>query len=267
MVVAVAKALEAGAEGIICASTGNTAASAAAYAARAGIAAVVLGPAGAIAEPKQAQARIVGARMLAVRGSFDQALRSCVEIANRGSFVLVNSLNAFRIEGQKTAAFEIDEALGRAPDLLALPYGGGGNLSAYARGFDEDGVAPRLVAGEARDRATTLASAIRITDPAHAAEIVKILAAGRTEIVSLGDDEITAAWLELAENEGIFCEPASAAGVAALAHVELEPGSTVVCVVTGHGLKDTAAVAALGSHIALVDPTVEAILTEVEVMV
>ena len=165
MVVAVAKALEAGAEGIICASTGNTAASAAAYAARAGITAVVLCPAGAIAEAKQAQSRAVGARVLEVRGSFEDAFRSALELSERGIFALVNSLNPDRIEGQKTAVFELVEQLGRAPDLLALPYGGGGNLCAYAKGFAEEGVTPRFVAAQASERATTLASAIRIAEP------------------------------------------------------------------------------------------------------
>jgi len=242
MVVAVAKALERGAEGIICASTGNTAASAAAYAARAGITAVVLCPAGAIAEAKQAQSRVVGARVLEVRGSFDDALRSCLELSERGRYVLVNSLNPDRIEGQKTAVFEIVEQLGRVPDVLALPYGGGGNLTAYAKGFDEEEAQTRLVAGEARERATTIASAIRITEPAHRAEVEEIVAHRPTEIVSLSDREITDAWLELASSEGLFCEPASAAGLAALWRVQLEPGSSVVCVLTGHGLKDPAAV-------------------------
>jgi threonine synthase len=264
MVVAVAKALEAGAEGIICASTGNTAASAAAYAARAGISAVVLCPAGAIAEAKQAQSRVVGARVLEIAGSFDDALRSCLELAERGSYVLVNSLNPYRIEGQKTAAFEIVEELGRAPDLLALPYGGGGNLCAYAKGFAEEGATPRMVAAQAASRPTTLASAIRIAEPAHAAEVEEILGAGKTELVSLADDEITAAWLELASNEGIFCEPSSAAGLAALTHVSLEPGATVVCVLTGHGLKDAGAVGVLTTEVrTVVEPTVEAILAEV----
>ncbi len=263
MVVAVAKALERGAEGIICASTGNTAASAAAYAARAGITAVVLCPAGAIAAAKQAQSRIVGARVLEVRGSFDDALRSCLELSERGSFVLVNSLNPDRIEGQKTAVFEIVEELGRAPDVLALPYGGGGNLTAYAKGFDEEEAPTRLVAGEARERATTLASAIRIIDPAHRAEIEQIVTQRPTEIVSLTDSEITDAWLDLASSEGLFCEPASAAGLAALRRVQLERGSSVVCVLTGHGLKDTGAVAVLSAPVSVVDATPEAILAEV----
>jgi len=263
MVVAVAKALERGAEGIICASTGNTAASAAAYAARAGITAVVLCPAGAIAEAKQAQSRVVGARVLEVRGSFDDALRSCLELSERGRYVLVNSLNPDRIEGQKTAVFEIVEQLGRVPDVLALPYGGGGNLTAYAKGFDEEEAQTRLVAGEARERATTIASAIRITEPAHRAEVEEIVAHRPTEIVSLSDREITDAWLELASSEGLFCEPASAAGLAALWRVQLEPGSSVVCVLTGHGLKDTGAVGVLSAQVSVVDATPEAILAEV----
>jgi threonine synthase len=263
MAVAVAKALEAGAEGIVCASTGNTAASAAAYAARAGVTAVVLCPAGAIAVAKQAQSRAVGARVLEVRGSFDESLRVCLELVDQGDFVLVNSLNPNRIEGQKTAAFEIDEELGRAPDVLALPYGGGGNTIAYEKGFSEDGVHPRIVAGQAVERAVTMATAIRIAEPAHAFEVDPLIANGSVEVVSVTDTEITDAWLELASLEGIFCEPSSAAGLAALAHVELEPGSTVVCVLTGHGLKDTAAVDVLTAATTLVDPTVEAILAEV----
>jgi threonine synthase len=263
MAVAVAKAVESGATGIICASTGNTAASAAAYGARAGLLTVVLCPAGAIAAAKLAQSRAVGAKVLEVRGSFDEALRSCLEMVEEGSFALVNSLNPHRIEGQKTAAFEIDEELGRAPDVLALPYGGGGNLTAYAKGFAEDGVAPRLVAAQAEERAVTLASAIRIAEPAHAHEVDEIVAAGHTELVTVADAEITDSWLELARLEGVFCEPSSAAGLAALARIALEPGSTVVCVLTGHGLKDTAAVDVLTAPASLVEPSVESILAEV----
>jgi threonine synthase len=263
MVVAVAKALEAGVDGIVCASTGNTAASAAAYAARAGLTAVVLHPAGAIAAAKQAQARVVGARVLEVRGSFDDALKSCLELADRGVFALVNSLNPHRLEGQKTAAFEIAEQLGRAPDVLALPYGGGGNTCAYAKGFAEDGAATRIVSVQAAERAVTFASAIRIAEPAHVEQVERLGAEGRVQGVTVSDSEITDAWLELASREGVFCEPASAAGVAGLAHVELEPGSTVVCVLTGHGLKDTAAVDVLTAATTTVEPTVEAILAEV----
>jgi len=262
MAVAVAKAVEDGATGVVCASTGNTAASASAYAAHAGLTAVVLCPAGGIAEGKIAQSRAVGARFLEVRGSFDDALRSCQELAGRGDFALVNSVNPDRIEGQKTAAFEIDEELGRAPDVLALPYGGGGNTTAYAKGFAEDGVSPRIVAAQAAERAVTLASAIRIAEPAHEHEVADLVAEGSTEVVTVSDDDITRMWLEVA-SEGIFCEPSSAAGVAALQHVDLEPGSTVVCVLTGHGLKDIAAVAVLTEPTRLVDPDVESILAEV----
>ena len=260
MCFAVAKAIEAGATGIVCASTGNTAASAAAYAARAGVPAVVITPVGAIAPAKQAQARAVGARVLEVRGTFDEALRACQQLTD---FAIVNSLNPNRIEGQKTAVFEIAEQLGRAPDVLALPYGGGGNTCAYAKGFAEDGAETRLICGEASERANTIASAIRIAEPAHLHEVEAIVAEGRAEIVSLRDEEITDAWLEIASREGIFCEPSSAAGFAALAHTPLEPGSTVVCVLTGHGLKDTAAVDVLTPPATLVDPTPEAILAEV----
>src|SRR5437868_8816779 len=159
MAVAVAKALESGAQGIVCASTGNTAASAAAYAARAGVPAVVLHPAGAIAAAKQAQARAVGARVLEVRGSFDEALRACQRLTD---FAIVNSLNPHRVEGQKTAAFEIAEQLGRAPDVLALPYGGGGNTCAYAKGFAEEGATVRIVSGQAAERADTRSEERRV---------------------------------------------------------------------------------------------------------
>jgi threonine synthase len=263
MVVAVAKAMEEGATGVVCASTGNTAASASAYAAHAGLSAVVLCPAGAIAAAKQAQSRAVGARFLEVRGSFDDALRFCQELAGRGDFALVNSLNPYRIEGQKTAAFEIDEELGRAPDVLALPYGGGGNTTAYAKGFAEDGVQPRIVAAQAAERMVTLASAIRIGEPAHEDEVDDLIADGWTEIVTVSDEEIRSAWLEIASLEGIFCEPSSAAGVAALAHLDLVPGATVVCVLTGHGLKDTEAVETLTALPILVEPNIESILAGV----
>jgi threonine synthase len=263
MAVAVAKAIEDGAQGIVCASTGNTAASAAAYAARAGISAVVLTPAGAIAPPKLAQARAAGARVLEVRGSFDDALRSCLELVARGDFALVNSLNPHRVEGQKTAAFEVIEQLGRVPDVVALPYGGGGNLCAYAKGFGEEGVKPRLVGGQASERAFTVPPPLPPPEPAHADEVAVLVADGWAELVSVTDEEITDAWLEIASREGVFCEPSSAAGFAALAHVELVPGTTVVCVLTGHGLKDTAAVDVLTAATIVVEPTLEAILAQV----
>jgi threonine synthase len=235
MTVAVSKALGEGAEAVVCASTGNTAASAAAYAARAGLPAVVLQPQGAVALGKLAQARAMGARLLEVRGSFDEALAAARELADRGTHVLVNSLNPNRIEGQKTAAFEIVEELGRVPDALALPFGGGGNTRAYAKGFDELGAGlPRIVAAQSTDRARTVASAIRITDPVHAREVEEASAM----VVSVSDESVLEAWRSLAQEEGVFGEPASAASVAALGECGLEPGALVVCVVTGHGLKD-----------------------------
>ncbi|MBA3376077.1 MAG: threonine synthase, partial [Actinobacteria bacterium] len=210
MTVAISKALEQGARAVVCASTGNTAASAAAYAARAGVAALVLQPAGAVASAKLAQARALGARVLEVRGSFDEALEAARVLADRGTHVLVNSLNPLRLEGQKTAAFEILDELGAAPDVLALPYGGGGNLCAYARGFEEGGAGrPRILAGEAAQRSTTVASAIRIAEPVHAREVEEAIRASNGAIVSLDDDAILDAWRELALDEGVLCEPSS----------------------------------------------------------
>jgi len=263
MTVAVTLARAAGVRAVICASTGNTAASAAAYGARAGLTAVVLTPQGAIAAAKSAQSRAVAAKVAEVNGSFDDALKVCLELAERGVLMLVNSLNPHRIEGQKTAAFEICEELGRAPDVLALPYGGGGNSVAYAKGFSEEGASTRMVSVQAAERATTLASAIRIAEPAHIDEVDLLIANGRVELVTVDDSEITAAWLEIASNEGLFCEPSSAAGYAGLARVELEPGSTVVAVLTGHGLKDTAAVDVLAEPTIVVQPNVESILAGV----
>jgi threonine synthase len=261
MTVAISRALEEGAQKVVCASTGNTAASAAAYAARAGLQAVVLQPAGAVASAKLAQASALGVRVLEVRGSFDEGLAAARELADRGTHVLVNSLNPDRIEGQKTAAFEIVEELGAAPDVLALPYGGGGNLCAYWRGFTEAGAdRPRVVAGEAAERATTVASAIRITSPAHAVGAGEAIRASGGTVVALDDEAILEAWRELARSEGLFCEPASAAGIAALARVELEPGSRVVCVVTGHGLKDPETAARLSEPPLVVDADPDAIV-------
>ena len=259
MTVAISMALEEGAQAVICASTGNTAASAAAYAARAGLTAVVLQPAGAVASGKLAQARALGARVLEVRGSFDEALSAARELGARGTHVLVNSLNPNRIEGQKTAAFEIVEELGGIPDVLALPYGGGGNLTAYARGFDEVGAMPRLAAGEAAERSSTVASAIRNAAPAHAASAADAIRVSGGSVVTLTDEAILEVWHELAHEEGVFCEPASAAGLAALGSTELEPGSTVVCVITGHGLKDPETAARLSPAPAAVDPDPDAI--------
>ena len=235
MTLAVSKAIEAGARSLICASTGNTAASAAAYGARAGVPVVVLQPAGAVAAGKLAQTRALGARVLEVQGSFDAALAAARELAARGEHALVNSVNPHRVEAQKTAVFEIVEELGGAPDAFVVPYGGGGNTSAYSLGLAELGLDARLVSVEAADRPRTEASAIRIAEPAHAERV----AASGAEIVTLDDAAIRAGWEALAREEGLFCEPASAAGVAALLVDEgLLRGARVVCTVTGHGLKD-----------------------------
>jgi threonine synthase len=260
MVVAVGRAVERGARAVVCASTGNTAASAAAYAARAGIEAIVLTPVGATAGPKRAQARAAGARLLEIRGSFDDALRLCRELAEQDGFVLVNSINPDRIEGQKSVSHEVLHQLGAAPDMVALPFGGGGNTVAVARGFEEAGVTLRLVAGEARERPTTWASAIRIADPAHAEAVTALVASGGVEVAPLSEEEIRVAWAQLASEEGVFCEPASAAGVAALKHVRMPEGSLAVCIVTGHGLKDSDAVDTGGAVV--VDASLDAILKE-----
>jgi threonine synthase len=241
MTVAVSQALADGAAAVVCASTGNTAASAAAYAARAGLEALILQPEGAVARGKLAQARAVGARVES-RGNFEEALEEARELEARGTHVLVNSLNPLRLEGQKTAAFEVAEALGGPPEVLALPYGGGGNVCAYALGFEEQGDGmPRLVVGEAADRTNTLATAIRITEPAHAETAQRVVGNSGGAKIAVDDEAILRAWRLLAHAEGVFCEPSSAAGMAALvAHPPR--GARIVCVITGHGLKDPDAV-------------------------
>lgn len=259
MVMAVAKALEAGSRAIMCASTGNTSAAAAAYAARAGIEAIVLVPAGNIASGKLAQALFYGARVVAVDGGFDDALRLVRELAACHPVTLVNSINPFRIEGQTTAAYEIADVLGDAPDVLALPVGNAGNITAYWEGFkryhqaghatrlprlfgfEAAGAAP-IVHGEVVCKPETLASAIRIGNPASWQRAIVARDESEGLIDAVSDDEIVDAWRLLGAREGIFCEPASAAGVAglrkALARGWLDPDSQVVCVLTGHGLKD-----------------------------
>jgi threonine synthase len=261
MVLAVAKAAEDGARAIVCASTGNTSASAAAYGAAAGLEVIVVLPKGHIAIGKLLQALITGARVVAVDGNFDQALGIVRALAEQDDHpvTLVNSVNPFRLEGQKTGAFEICDDLGRAPDVLAIPVGNAGNISAYwagfrdyaaaglvdARprmwGFQAAGAAP-IVVGHRIDDPDTIATAIRIGDPASWAKAVDARDASGGRITAVTDDEILSAYRALARYEGIFCEPASAASVAgvtkAAAAGELDPAATVVCVLTGHGLKD-----------------------------
>ena len=259
MVVAVAKAVEEGARVALCASTGNTAASAAAYAARADLRCIVLLPEGHVALGKLAQAQAFGARVLSVEGSFDDALTIARELAAEGAAALVNSVNPYRIEGQKTAAFEICEALGDAPDALCIPVGNAGNITAYWKGFREatdagmakrrprmwgfqaEGAAP-IVTGRRVERPETVATAIRIGNPAswQGALAARDESGGAIEAVS--DDEILSAYALLAAREGIFCEPASAASVAGLlkraASGALGDARRVVCVLTGSGMKD-----------------------------
>jgi threonine synthase len=261
MVVAVAKAAEAGARAIVCASTGNTSASATAYGAAAGMDVIVVLPKGQIAVGKLLQALMAGARVVAIDGNFDQALGIVRALAEQEDHpvTLVNSVNPFRLEGQKTAAFEICDDLGRAPDILAIPVGNAGNISAYWQGFREyagagivsgtprmwgfqaAGAAP-LVLGRRIDHPETIATAIRIGDPASWTKAIDARDASGGRISAVSDDEILAAYRALARNEGIFCEPASAASVAgvtkAAAAGELDPDAVVVCVLTGHGLKD-----------------------------
>jgi threonine synthase len=259
MVLAVAKAVEDGAQAVICASTGNTSASAAAYAALHGLQAVVVVPGGHIATGKLAQAVAHGATIVALDGSFDDALRIVRELAERHPVALVNSVNPHRIEGQKTASFEIADELDRAPDLLCIPVGNAGNITAYWRGFTEyyrlervhhrprmwgfqaAGAAP-LVSGVPVPKPETVATAIRIGNPASWDGAVTARDESGGAITAVTDDEILAAYRRLARDEAIFCEPASAASVAGLVrrHEEGEDlsGLTAVCIITGSGLKD-----------------------------
>jgi threonine synthase len=254
MTVAVSKALEDGAEAVICASTGNTAGSAAAYATRAGLPALVLTPQGAVSGAKLAQTRMLGALVLEVRGDFGEALAAAQELGRRGTHVLVNSLNPSRRAGQKTAVFEIVEELGSAPDAFVLPYGGGGNTSSYAEALAELGLSTPLVSAEAVDRRATLATAIRIRDPVHA-EAVR---ASGARVVAIDDDELVDAWRRLASEEGLFCEPSSAAGVAAVLRGDVE-GERLVVTITGHGLKDPAAADRFAPPPLVVEPDADAI--------
>jgi threonine synthase len=279
MVLAVAKAAEAGARAIVCASTGNTSASAAAYGAAAGMEVIVVLPRGQIAKGKLLQALMAGARVVAIDGNFDQALAIVRALSEQDDHpvTLVNSINPFRLDGQKTAAFEVCDELGRAPDVLAIPVGNAGNISAYWAGFRDYAAAERiegtprmwgfqaagaapLVTGVRVDHPETVATAIRIGDPASWSLAVTARDASGGRISAVTDDEILAAYRDLAATEGIFCEPASAAGVAgvrkAAAAGELDPSALVVCVVTGHGLKDPATAEREVGPIAEAEPTV-----------
>jgi len=263
MVVAVARAVAGGSKAVICASTGNTSASAAAYAAAAGLDCIVVLPRGRIALGKLVQALVAGARVVAIDGGFDDALRIVRALAEQDDhpISLVNSVNPDRLEGQKTAAFEICDDLGAAPDILALPVGNAGNISAYWAGFTEyaragrtsgrprmwgfqaAGAAP-LVLGRPVEHPETIATAIRIGSPASGEKALAARDESGGRIDAVTDEEILAAYRDLATMEGVFCEPSSAAGVAGVRKLAaaggLGPETSVVCVLTGHGLKDPA---------------------------
>ena len=257
MTMAISKAKEAGAKAVICASTGNTSAAAAAYARRAGMRAFVLIPDGYVALGKLGQALIYGAEVIAIDGNFDDALSAVRELSEKYPVTLVNSVNPYRLEGQKTAAFEVVDVLGNAPDWLCIPVGNAGNISAYwmgfcqykalgksdrlprMMGFQAAGAAP-FIAGSPVAHPETLATAIRIGNPANWEKAWEASKASQGEFHAVTDEEILDAYRLLAGKEGIFCEPASAASVAGLLKVkeQVPDGATVVCVLTGNGLKD-----------------------------
>ena len=255
MTMAISKAVEEGAKAVVCASTGNTSASAAAYAARAGLTCVVLIPEGHIALGKLAQALIHGARVLQIRGNFDEALQIVRDLGEHAPVTVVNSVNPYRIEGQKTGAFEIVDALGDAPDVHCIPVGNAGNITAYWKGYREyqdagratklprmlgfqaAGAAP-IVEGHVIEQPETVATAIRIGNPASWYGATAAASESGGSITAVTDEEILEAYRFLAASESVFCEPASAASVAGLLKADLPDDATVVCVLTGHGLKD-----------------------------
>ncbi|MDD5196430.1 MAG: threonine synthase [Candidatus Omnitrophota bacterium] len=286
MTMAISKACEEGSSAVICASTGNTSASAAAYAARAGIKCIVLIPCGAIALGKLAQALIHGAQVLAVKGNFDDALNLVREIATRYPITLVNSLNPYRIEGQKTASFEICDFLGEPPDLQIMPVGNAGNITAYWKGYKEyykagiskklpkmlgfqaEGAAP-IVRGHPIKNPETLATAIRIGNPASwkQAEEARDESAGLIDMVS--DNEILQAYKMLAAGDGVFVEPASAASIAGLiklnksGYFENTGPVKITCILTGHGLKDPDRAIKSIKKPKLIKPEIKALLKEI----
>ncbi len=259
MTMAISKAVEAGCQAVICASTGNTSASAAAFAAKAGLKCYVLLPAGKVALGKLAQAILYGAKVIQIKGNFDDALNLVREIGDRFAVTVVNSINPFRLEGQKTGAFEIIEALSDAPDYLCIPVGNAGNITAYFRGFRQWKLAgksskvPRMCGFQAAGAAPmvlgapvanpeTIATAIRIGNPASWEGAREAIDESGGLVDKVTDEEIIAAYQLLARTEGVFCEPASAASVAGLTKLaaagKIEEGSRVVCILTGNGLKD-----------------------------
>jgi threonine synthase len=283
MTMAISKAVEEGSKAVICASTGNTSASAAAYAARAGILCAVLIPAGHIALGKLAQALVHGAKVIQVKGNFDQALTVVRELAATEAITLVNSINPHRIEGQKTAAFEIVDELGDAPDVHCIPVGNAGNITAYWRGYREDHAAGRaghrprmlgwqaagaapLVSGEPVEFPETIATAIRIGNPASWDGAIAARDESGGTIGAVTDTEILHAYRLLATQEGVFVEPASAASVAGLLRAVdeglVQPDESVVCTLTGHGLKDPERAISSAEMGVAVEPTASAVAAE-----
>ena len=270
MTAALSAAVREGAQAVVCASTGNTAASAAAYSARAGLRCAVIVPEGKIATGKLAQALVHGANVIALRGNFDEALKLVRELAQSHPISLVNSVNEFRIEGQKTAAFEIAEELGGELDALCIPVGNAGNITAYWRGFTETGQRPRmlgfqaagaapLVHGRPVENPETVASAIRIGNPARWEQAMDAMTSSGGAVAAVTDAQILAAYRFLAASEGIFCEPASAASVAGLLTHGSRDARRVVCVLTGHGLKDSQTALEQAGAVIPCDPHITAI--------
>jgi threonine synthase len=270
MTCAVSAAVREGAQAVVCASTGNTAASAAAYSARAGLRGAVIVPEGKIATGKLAQALMHGARVIALRGNFDEALELVRELAQRHPVALVNSVNEYRIEGQKTAAFELVEALADGLDALCIPVGNAGNITAYWRGFKESGQRPRmfgfqaagaspLVHGARVAHPETVASAIRIGNPARWEGAMDAMTSSGGAVRAVSDEQILEAYRFLAAGEGVFCEPASAASVAGLFAHGVEDSQRVVCVLTGHGLKDPQTALSHAGAVVACEPELDAI--------
>ncbi len=285
MTMAISKAVEAGSQGVICASTGNTSASAAAYAARAGLKCFVVIPDGNIAMGKLAQAVMHGARVIAIEGNFDEALKMVVRASEEAGLTLVNSLNPFRIDGQKTAAWEIIDDLGEAPDYHFIPVGNAGNITAYWAGFNvfkdngrsnklpqmmgyqAAGSAP-IVEGKVIENPETIATAIRIGNPASWKKAEEARDASGGTIDKVTDDEILEQYKFLASHEGVFCEPASAASVAGLVKAasegKVKNGSVITCTLTGHGLKDPERAITFAQEPVKVKAEFEAVLREVQ---
>jgi threonine synthase len=269
MTCAVSGAVREGMQAVVCASTGNTAASLAAYAARAGITGAVIVPDGKIATGKLAQALMHGARVIALRGNFDEALALVRRLCETHPIGLVNSVNDLRLEGQKTAAFEVLEAIGE-PDALCIPVGNAGNVTAWWKGFGEMGAAPALhgfqaagaaplVHGAPVEHPETVASAIRIGRPARWEEAMGAFTASRGRVEAVGDDRILEAYRLLAAKEGVFCEPASAASVAGLLQHGAGGAWRVVCVLTGHGLKDPQTALEQPGSVVRCEPSLDAV--------